>query len=83
MHPKGLNFNSSEMAVPNDKRMKIHSQLLLKAGCRLLEPNMAIQIIAPADRTAQVLADLSRRRAEILDVTTRGANKVIETLIAF
>lgn len=38
---------------------------------------MAIQIIAPVDRTAQVLADLARRRAEILDVTTRGENKVI------
>lgn len=37
---------------------------------------MAIQIIAPADRTREVLADLNRRRAEILDVTTRGENKV-------
>lgn len=37
---------------------------------------MAIQIIAPADRTAQVLADLARRRADVLDVTTRGENKV-------
>lgn len=40
---------------------------------------MAIQIIAPADRTAQILADLVRRRADILDVTTRGENKVNET----
>lgn len=37
---------------------------------------MAIQIVAPADRTSQVLADLARRRAEILEVTTRGENKV-------
>lgn len=44
---------------------------------------MAIQIIAPVDRTAQVLADLARRRAEVLDVTTRGENKVNENSFGF
>lgn len=43
---------------------------------------MAIQIIAPADRTREVLGDLTKRRAEILNITTRGENKVNETLIA-
>lgn len=51
-------------------------KLLQQAGCRLLEPIMSIQIISPADRTPQVMADLARRRAEILEVYTRGENRV-------
>lgn len=58
-------------------------QLLTKAGCRLLEPFMAIQIITPADRSRGVLGDLARRRAEILDITTREENKVNKTSTAF
>lgn len=44
---------------------------------------MAIQIITPAARSREVLGDLARRRAEILDITTRGENKVNKTPAAF
>lgn len=49
----------------------------MNANCRLQEPIMSIQIIAPADRTSKILSDLGKRRATILDVSARGErNKV-------
>lgn len=44
---------------------------------------MSMQIVAPADRTAQILTDLGKRRATILDVSGRGGgggNKVLQVL---
>lgn len=52
-------------------------KLLHKAGCRLLEPIMTMQIITPGNCASQVMSDLARRRAEILEVTVRGENRVI------
>lgn len=53
-------------------------QLLLKAGCRLLEPIMAIEIVSPSDRVSPLLSDLAKRRSTILNVGTKGEfNKVI------
>lgn len=50
--------------------------MLVKTGCRLLEPIMSLDIILPAERSSQVLADLARRRPQSLEVTARGDNKV-------
>lgn len=36
-----------------------------------------MQIITPADRSSQVIGDLSRRRAVIVDIVARGENRVI------
>ncbi|KAH8381305.1 hypothetical protein KR093_002532 [Drosophila rubida] len=53
-------------------------KLLTTSGTRLLEPIMALQIVAPNDHVSGVMADLSRRRAIIKDVTTKGEkNKMI------
>lgn len=53
-------------------------KLLSKSGTRLLEPIMAIQIVAPNERISGVMADLSRRRALIKDVMPKGdKNKLI------
>lgn len=52
-------------------------KILLEADCRLMEPMMSIQIVLPSERVSPVLADLGRRRAQILDVSLRGEhNKV-------
>lgn len=52
-------------------------QLLSKSGTRLLEPIMAMQIVAPNERISGIIADLSRRRALIKDVVPKGdRNKV-------
>lgn len=56
-------------------------KILITAGCRLLEPIMAIDIISPSDRTTQILSDLSKRRATILDVVAKGQqNKIINVI---
>lgn len=53
-------------------------QILMKGGCRLLEPIMAIEIVSPSDRISPIMSDLSKRRATILNVASKGElNKVI------
>nr|B4M416.1 RecName: Full=Ribosome-releasing factor 2, mitochondrial; Short=RRF2mt; AltName: Full=Elongation factor G 2, mitochondrial; Short=EF-G2mt; Short=mEF-G 2; Flags: Precursor [Drosophila virilis] len=53
-------------------------KLLSKSGTRLLEPIMAMQIVAPNERVSGIIADLSRRRALIKDVMPKGdRNKLI------
>lgn len=49
-------------------------KVLLETDCRLMEPMMSIQIVLPPERVSPVLADLGRRRAQILDVSLRGEN---------
>ncbi|KAH8288516.1 hypothetical protein KR054_004381 [Drosophila jambulina] len=52
-------------------------KLLSTSGTRLLEPIMALQIVAPSERISGIMADLSRRRALINDVLPKGdRNKV-------
>lgn len=56
-------------------------KILTTAGCRLLEPIMAIDIISPANHTTRILSDLNKRRATILDVVARGQqNKIINVI---
>ncbi|XP_034484693.1 ribosome-releasing factor 2, mitochondrial isoform X2 [Drosophila innubila] len=47
-------------------------KLLGTCGTRLLEPIMAMQIVAPNERISGIMADLSRRRAIIKDVMPKG-----------
>lgn len=55
----------------------LYFQLLSTSGIRLLEPIMAIKIIAPNERISGIIADLSRRRAIIKEVTSKSdKNKV-------
>jgi elongation factor G len=45
----------------------------------LLQPLVALEIVAPGERIGEVLGSLDRRRATILDVSDRGAAvKVIQ-----
>ncbi|XP_037730341.1 ribosome-releasing factor 2, mitochondrial isoform X13 [Drosophila subpulchrella] len=53
-------------------------KLLSTSGTRLLEPIMALQIVAPSERISGIIADLSRRRALINDVLPKGdRNKML------
>uniref|UniRef100_A0A182M335 Ribosome-releasing factor 2, mitochondrial n=1 Tax=Anopheles culicifacies TaxID=139723 RepID=A0A182M335_9DIPT len=55
------------------------SSILRNASCRLLEPDMFLEIVTPSEYLPPILADLSRRRARIEDVAQRGSsNKVIK-----
>ncbi|XP_058056639.1 ribosome-releasing factor 2, mitochondrial [Anopheles bellator] len=46
--------------------------VLSGAKCRLLEPDMFLEIVTPCQHLAPIMADLSRRRAQIQDVVPRG-----------
>ncbi|XP_036317840.1 ribosome-releasing factor 2, mitochondrial-like [Rhagoletis pomonella] len=52
-------------------------KILTSAGTRLLEPIMALEIVAPTERISAIMADLTRRRATINDVRPKSEqNKV-------
>lgn len=51
-------------------------QLVKESGTDILEPVMHLEVVAPEEYLSIVLADLSRRRTTIRDVTMRGKNKV-------
>ncbi|KAJ8945751.1 hypothetical protein NQ318_012073 [Aromia moschata] len=52
-------------------------KLLRESGTDILEPVMRLEVVAPEEHLSTVLADLSRRRSTILDVTVRGKSKVV------
>jgi elongation factor G len=58
-------------------------KVLLDSGCRLMEPIMSLEIVTPPENVSPILADMGRRRAQILDVYLRGENKVsLDTIFA-
>ncbi|KFB39741.1 hypothetical protein ZHAS_00007434 [Anopheles sinensis] len=57
------------------------SNILSKAECRLLEPDMFLEIVTINEYVSPIVADLSRRRARIEDISPRGSsNKVIKVI---
>lgn len=52
-------------------------KILLKSGCKLLEPMMMVSIIVPTEKLSIVLGDLGKRRANILDINERGNNNKV------
>jgi elongation factor G len=52
-----------------------------KARPVLLEPIISVQVRVPSDRLGDVLADLSPRRAQILNTEADGRNTLVNTLI--
>ncbi|XP_049530571.1 ribosome-releasing factor 2, mitochondrial isoform X2 [Anopheles darlingi] len=53
--------------------------ILAQAKCRLLEPDMFLEIVTPIEYVTPILADLSRRRAIIEEVIAKGTDsKVIK-----
>lgn len=51
-------------------------QLLQKSNAQLLEPFMQLEIITEEETTPSVLADISRRRGNVLQVAQRQDMKV-------
>jgi elongation factor G len=51
---------------------------LKKAGCVLLEPIMALEIITPEEYLGDVIGDINSRRAKIESIRHRGNTKVID-----
>lgn len=52
-------------------------KLLKDSGTCVLEPVMHLEIVSPSEYLSGVLADLSRRRAAVNNVTERGNSKIV------
>ncbi len=49
-----------------------------KAGLRLLEPVMKVEVVTPEDHMGDVIGDLNSRRGHVSDTRTRGNARVID-----
>lgn len=72
--------DSSEMAF------KIAGSMALQAGAKkanpvLLEPIMKVEVTTPEEFMGDVIGDLSAKRSQILDSTTRGNARIITALV--
>ncbi|MCP4004747.1 MAG: elongation factor G [bacterium] len=54
---------------------------LRKGKCALLEPIMAVEVIAPESFTGAVIDDLNSRRGRVVGVEARGNTQVIEASV--
>ncbi|MFC3053364.1 elongation factor G [Kordiimonas pumila] len=52
-----------------------------KAGIRLLEPIMKVEVVTPDDYMGDVIGDLNKRRGQIQGSETRGPNSVINAMV--
>jgi len=52
-----------------------------KAGPRLLEPVMAVEVITPTDHLGDVIGDLHRRRGHVRAHDVRGTATVVDALV--
>ncbi len=52
-----------------------------KAGIKLLEPMMRVEVVTPEDFMGDVIGDLNSRRGQIQGTDTRGNAQVIEALV--
>jgi elongation factor G len=52
-----------------------------KAGIKLLEPVMEVEVVTPEDFMGDVVGDLSSRRGKIAEMGQRGSAKVINATV--
>ena len=52
-----------------------------KAGIKLLEPVMSVEVVTPDDHMGDVIGDISSRRGQVSGSETRGPNTVINATV--
>jgi elongation factor G len=52
-----------------------------KAGVRLLEPVMALEVITPQDYTGDVISDINSKRGKISSMGTKQNKEIIEAMV--
>jgi elongation factor G len=68
--------DSSEMAFKIAGSMALQ-EAVRRAGVRLLEPVMAVEVVTPEEYMGDVIGDLNGRRGQIGEMGQRGAARVI------
>ncbi len=72
--------DSSELAFRIAGSMAIRAAAQ-KAGIKLLEPVMEVEVVAPEEYMGEVLADISSRRGRIGETDQRGAARIITAAV--
>ena len=54
---------------------------LPKAGPKLLEPLMKVEVVTPEEYMGDVIGDLNSRRGQVMGMEQRGNARVIEALV--
>jgi elongation factor G len=52
-----------------------------KAGPKLLEPIMDVEVVTPEDRMGDVIGDLNGRRGQVYAMDTRGSARVVNAMV--
>ncbi|MEM9676991.1 MAG: elongation factor G [Pseudomonadota bacterium] len=52
-----------------------------KAGAKLLEPIMKVEVVTPEDYMGDVIGDLSSRRGQVAGTETRGIDQVVTAMV--
>jgi elongation factor G len=52
-----------------------------KAGIKLLEPIMKVEVVTPEDYLGDVIGDLNSRRGQVTGMDTRGNARVINAMV--
>jgi elongation factor G len=52
-----------------------------KAGAKLLEPIMKVEVVTPEDYMGDVIGDLSSRRGQVAGTETRGIDTVVSAMV--
>ena len=52
-----------------------------KAGPRLLEPVMRVEVVTPEDYMGDVIGDLNSRRGQVTGMDTRGNARVVSAMV--
>jgi len=52
-----------------------------KAGAKLLEPIMKVEVVTPEDYMGDVIGDLSSRRGQVAGTETRGIDHVVSAMV--
>ncbi len=72
--------DSSEMAFRIAGSMALQ-EAARKAGVKMLEPIMAIEVTTPDDYMGDVIGDLNSRRGKVEGMTQRGNSQVIKAMV--
>lgn len=72
--------DSNEMAFRIAGSMALQNAAK-RAGIKLLEPIMEVEVVTPEDYMGDVIGDLSARRGKIEGMSTRGSGRVVTALV--
>ncbi len=72
--------DSSEMAFRIAGSMALQ-EAAKRAGVKLLEPIMAVEVVTPEDYLGDVIGDLSSRRGRVESMNQRGNSRVVASLV--